>query len=154
MATKEGATKPKQQVTVRQRRLADAIVKDAKSEKPLSRTELLRVAGYSPSTSAAGVQKAFTSQGLQVALAERGVTVDKVARVLDDALDADQGAWFKGQYQTTDKADHAIRLRAVDQFADVMGMKSQRLRVESVNVTLDSADIAALLGISPLTPAE
>jgi hypothetical protein len=142
-------TKPKQQIkpTQRHKRLAAEVIENTTRTKPLTRKQLLTLSGYSASTADATPSKPFTSQGFQVALREAGATEDKMARVVNEAMDANAGAWFKGEYHESTSADHAIRLRAADQLAELTGAKITKIQVQSVNVNLDASDLAAMMGL-------
>lgn len=123
------------------------MVENAKREIPLTKKQLLVLSGYGMSTIEKTPFKPFESKGFQVALREAGATEEKMARVVNEAMDAKNGAWFKGHYNESDAPDHAIRLRAADQLAELTGAKITKIQVQSVNVNLDSADLASMLGI-------
>lgn len=142
-ATKAVKVRP----TQRHKRLAAEVIENARREKPLTKKELLVLSGYSPSTIEATPFKPFTSQGFQLALREAGVTEDKMSRVIGEAMDAKVVTTFHGHAQESDAPDHAIRLRAADQLADLTGAKITKIQVQSVNVTLDAGDLAAMLGL-------
>lgn len=129
------------------KKLAAAVIENTKREKPLSRTQLLMLTGYSRGTIEKTPSKAFTSQGFQNALAEAGVTPDKMARVVNEAMDAKVVTVFHGEAQESNAPDHAIRLRAADQLAELTGAKITKVQVQSVNVNLDGGDLLSALGL-------
>lgn len=137
----------KTRVTPKQRKLAAAVMERIKSGDEVARSELLGLVGYSAKTIDKMPHIPFSSQGFQRALAEAGATPDKMARVVNEAMDARNGAWFKGSFHESDAPDHAIRLRAADQLADLTGAKITKIQVQSVNVNLDGADLAKMMGI-------
>ena len=145
---KGGRAKKGKSVKLMHQALAQAIAEDAEKEPVKRRTkqELLTVAGY---TGIVGKQKAevWSTQGLREALAARGFTQEKMSRVLEEAADAKVVTVFKGDARETDAPDHAIRLRAVDQLADVMGLK--KLTVAQLNVDVNMGEEATkdLLGL-------
>lgn len=141
------ATKREVRPTQRHKILAAEVIENSKREKPLSKKQLLVLSGYSPSTIEATPFKPFTAQGFQKALAEAGATPDKMARVVNDAMDAKVVTVFRGQAEESSTPDHAIRLRAADQLADLTGAKITKIQVQSVNVNLDGADFASMLGL-------
>ena len=128
--------------------LADEVLKDAQKEPSKRRTkaELLAVAGYLPSVGKKSAE-VWNTQSLREALAKRGFTQEKMSRVLEEAADAKVVTVFKGDARETDAPDHAIRLRAVDQLADVMGLK--KLTVAQLNVDVNMGEEATkdLLGL-------
>ena len=132
---------------IRHVRLAAEVVENMKRPKPLTNGELLGLAGYMPGTVAAGVAKTFSSQSFQTALRNIGATEDKLARVVNEAMDAKAGNWFKGEHTESEHADHAIRLRAADQLAELTGAKITKIQLHSVNVQVDMADVLGELGI-------
>lgn len=128
-------------------KLAAEVVENVKRKKPLTRTQLLMLSGYSRGTIDKTPSKPFTTQGFQNALAEAGATPDKMARVVNDAMDAKVVTVFRGHAEESATPDHAIRLRAADQLADLTGAKITKIQVQSVNVNLDGADLAKMMGI-------
>lgn len=113
----------------------------------VARSELLGLAGYSHKTIDKTPSRPFTSQGFQLALREAGVDESKMSRVVSEAMDAKVITTFHGHAQESDAPDHAIRLRAADQLADLTGAKITKIQVQSVNVSLDTADLVAMLGL-------
>lgn len=142
-ATKAVKVRP----TQKHKRLAAEVIQNTKREKPLTRTQMLMLSGYSRGTVDKTPFKPFTTQGFQLALREAGVTEDKMSRVIGEAMDAKVVTTFHGHAQESDAPDHAIRLRAADQLADLTGAKITKIQVQSVNVTLDGGDLAMMLGL-------
>lgn len=140
-------TSLKSRVTPKQRKLAAAVMERIANGDEVARSELLGLAGYSPKTIDKMPHLPFTSQGFQKALAEAGATPDKMARVVNEAMDAKVVTVFHGEAQESDAPDHAIRLRAADQLADLTGAKITRVQVQSVNVNLDGGDLLAAMGL-------
>lgn len=147
VATKTTTKRQNIRPTQRHKRLAAEVIQNARREKPLTQTQLLMLSGYSRGTIDKTPSKPFTTQGFQNALVEAGATPDKMARVVNDAMDARAAATYRGQVIESDAPDHAIRLRAADQLADLTGAKITRVQVQSVNVNLDGGDLLAALGL-------
>lgn len=140
-------TSLKTRVTPKQRKLATMVMERIANGDEVARSELLGLSGYSPKTIDKSPHIPFTSQGFQKALAEAGATPDKMARVVNEAMDAKTVVTYKGHAEESEAPDHAIRLRAADQLADLTGAKITKIQVQSVNVNLDGADFAAMLGL-------
>lgn len=136
-------TKP----TERQRRVAKMLIENEKAEKPKTQTQILRDAGYAEATAATKPGIVVASPGVRKALAEWGFTPERVNHVLNEALDAKQGAWFKGEYHTSDEADHKVRLAATSTLGDFAGIKKYQVEQRSVNVNIDGKDLADMLGL-------
>lgn len=133
--------------TQKHKRLAAEVIQNTKREKPLTRTQMLMLSGYSRGTVDKTPFKPFTTQGFQVALREAGVDESKMSRVVSEAMDAKVITTFHGEARETDAPDHAIRLRAADQLADLTGAKITKIQVQSVNVNLNSDDLAQMMGL-------
>ncbi len=146
-ATKTVTKRQNIRPTQRHKRLAAEVVENTKREKPLTRTQLLTLAGYSHGTIDGTPSKPFTSQGFQKALAEAGATPDKMARVVNEAMDARAVVTYRGEARESEAPDHSIRLRAADQLADLTGAKITKVQVQSVNVNLDGSDLLTALGL-------
>ena len=141
------ANAKKQQPTPKQRRVAKLLIENEKAEKPKTTGQILIEAGYSQTTAATKQSLIASSPGVQKALAEWGFTPERVSRVLTEALDAKQGAWFKGEYHTSDEADHKVRLAATSTLGDFAGIKKYQVEQRSVNVNIDGKDLADMLGL-------
>ena len=144
MATKT-AVRAGLQPTNKIMKLAEMAVANVKRKKPLSKKEMLVLAGYGKGTIKKTPFRPFSSQGFQVALQNMGATEEKLGRVISEAMDAKTQTWFKGESIESNHVDHAIRLRAVDQLAELTGAKITKVQVQSVNLQLDPADLAAML---------
>lgn len=146
-AAQGGRAKKGKSVKMMHDALAEEITKDAErpANKRRTKEELLRVAGY---TGIAGKQKAevWNTQGLREALARRGFGQDKMMKVLQEAAEAKIVTVFKGEAKETEAPDHAIRLRAVDQVADVMGLKKMNVQTINVDVKMEADDLKTMLG--------
>lgn len=146
-ATKTTTKRQNIRPTQRHKRLAAEVIENTKRKKPLTRVQLLTLAGYSQGTIEGTPSKPFTAQGFQRALAEAGATPDKMARVVNEAMDAKVVTVFHGQAEESNAPDHAIRLRAADQLAELTGAKITKVQVQSVNVNLDGGDLLSALGL-------
>src|SRR3990172_6691780 len=120
-----------------QRRLANEIMNAANIRENVTRTELVRRAGYAPSMADRAVGRIWDSEGLQNALAEMGITPQKMVKVLDDGMQAKVVTVFHGDAHETNAPDHSIRLKAIDQLADVMGLKKMTVEQRTINVNLE-----------------
>jgi hypothetical protein len=133
--------------TMRAQKLAFETIANTKRKTPLSKKQLLVLSGYSKSTIEKTPFKPFSTQGFQLALQQAGATEEKLAKVVSEAMDAKTQTWFKGESIESNHVDHAIRLRAVDQLAELTGAKITKVQVQSVNLNLDASEIAALLSV-------
>lgn len=127
--------------------LAGEVVENVRRKEPLTNAQMLKIAGYADATVAGGVYKPFTTQGFQTALRNIGATEEKLASVINDAMDAKAGNWFKGEHTESEHADHSIRLRAADQLAELTGAKITKIQLQSVNVQVDASDVLGELGL-------
>lgn len=59
---------------------------------------------------------------LQNALAKHNLTIDRTAKVIDDALDASKQNQFTGEINP----DHTVRLKAADMLHGLMGLKGTK----------------------------
>ena len=130
-----------------QRRLAHEIVDAATRGEKVTRTELVRRAGYAPSMADRAVGRIWDSEGIQNALAELGVAPQKVVKVLDESMKANVVTVFHGDAKESNAPDYAIRLRAVDQIADVMGLKKMTVEQRTINVNIEGEELAAMLNL-------
>lgn len=128
-------------------KLAEVVVSNAKRKKKLTPKEMLQIAGYSPQVVRKRTAEVWSTQGLRDALANHGFTQEKMTKVLKEASEARVVAVFKGDARETEAPDHAIRLRAVDQLADVMGLKKMTLATLNVDVNMSEEDTKKLLGL-------
>jgi len=139
---KGGAVRP----TILQEKLADGLIANAKSSKPQTRAQIARQCGYSSASIENNPAKLFSAQGLQVALAERGITSDKISDAFNEGMEAKQGSWFQGEYYQDKAPDLAERRQWLSLLGDFLGMKKQVIEQKSVNVTLDSDQVNEILG--------
>jgi hypothetical protein len=128
-------------------RLASEVVENAKRKEPLTNGQLLTIAGYAKGTIRGAPFQPFTSQGFQTALRNIGATEERLASVINDAMQAKAGNWYKGEHTESEHADHAIRLRASEQLAELTGAKITRIELKSVNIQVDKEDLMGELGI-------
>jgi len=133
--------------STQQRKLAHEILEAASRGENVTRTELVRRAGYAPSMADRAVGRIWDSEGLQNALAELGVTPQKMVKVLDDGMQAKVVTVFHGEAFETQAPDHSIRLKAIDQLADVMGLKKMTVEQRNINVNLDGDDLLSAIGL-------
>lgn len=68
--------------TIRQKKLAESLVKNALSEKPMNKGELVESVGYSPETARKKTAELFNSKGVQEELAILGFDVETAKRVV------------------------------------------------------------------------
>ena len=130
-------------VTMRQTRLAQELMKEDQMAK--TKEALLIKVGYTPASAQAKSGDIFSSKGLQQALANLGVTADKLLKPASDALEATQGAWYQGKFYKSDDPDHNIRLKGADQIAEVLGIKKTIVENRNTNVNVDYTDIVHLV---------
>jgi hypothetical protein len=144
---KGGGRRKGRSVKLMHEALADGIAENARREPSKRRTkqELLAAAGY---LGTVGKQKAevWSTKGLQEALAKRGFTNDKMSKVLAEAAEAKVVTVYRGEATETEAPDHAIRLRAVDQLSDVMGLKKMNLQTVNIDVNMQGEDVLGMLG--------
>lgn len=133
-------------------RLAAAILANHLEEgKAISKAEILRRAGYAPSTVDRGGGNSgktpWTSEAFRDSLEKSGLGLAKIQQVLSDAAEAKTVAVYQGSATETDAPDHAIRLKAVKQIADISGLNVKRTQSVNVNIDTDSNGAMDLLGI-------
>ncbi len=145
LGRKGGAAKKGKSTKVMQERLADALIKNTVEGGKLTRSQILEIAGYVNPTKRAD-RAVWTTQGLQEALQRRGFTPEKVTRVLEEAADAKIVTTFHGHAKESNVADHAIRLRAVDQLGDLMGLKKINVQTLNVDVNMSPDEVRGMLG--------
>ena len=138
----------KKQPTERQKRLAIEIIENEKREKPLNKTQLLERSGYTTITAKASADKILSSEGLQQAFANNGIDSNRITKVLQDALEANQTSAFQGEIHKSDSPDHKIRMSALNLIGDFAGLKKINVNQTNVNVDVDRNDIDVILGIT------
>lgn len=143
---------PDKPPTIKQRRLADAVLKEAQKiaqgKEPASKSEIGRIVGYyvdGPEKAKGLSPSVWNAVGFQKALAERGITPSRLTKVLDDALEAKVVASYQGDARETDAPDHVIRLRAQEQLAKLTGLDVQKNI--NLNVNVDPQDLTEMLGL-------
>lgn len=137
--------KTKKQPTELQERLALALIENEKREKPLNKTELLTSVGYTPLTAKSKQQEILTSEGLQIAFANNGIDSNRITKVLNEALEANQTSAFQGKIHKSDSPDHKIRMSALNLVGDFAGLKKLNVQQTNVNVNVEREDIEAIL---------
>lgn len=94
--------------TLLQKKLAKAIVKNAKSDKPLNKKQLLVSVGYSPNTADVNQKNIIEQKGVKEELEILGFTEQAAMKVVDEIMH--------------DKnVDPSARLKATDQVFKVRG---------------------------------
>ena len=113
--------------TIRQVRLADALIANTKKKKPQNKKELLVSAGYDETTAKATPALIIEQKGVQQALIERGFTEDNAKRVVAEILEDKYTA-------------PAVRLKAADMIFEVHGSKAA---TKSISMSVNSEDLRA-----------
>jgi D-alanyl-D-alanine dipeptidase len=108
--------------TIRQRKLAEAIIENASREKPLTKQELVVSSGYTPAQAKAKMHEITESKGVREALNDFGFTEDNAKMVVAEIL-------LKSEAQDKD------RLKAAEQVFKVHGTYAP---VKNVNVNLNT----------------
>lgn len=94
--------------TIRQKRLAKAIIENSTADEPLNKQELLEKVGYSQSIATTKPTDVIQAIGVQEALAEYGFTEENASKVVTDIL-------------LNDKQESQHRLKAADMIFKVKG---------------------------------
>lgn len=131
---------------VKGRALAFAVMDAASRGETPSKAELMRRAGYSDA-SVNNLTKGWTSRGFREAMAESGLGVGSIKKVIEDAMNARAVVTFQGDAKETDAPDHAIRLRATDLAAKYTGLDVQRTQNLNVNVDMQLDDAIDSFGL-------
>lgn len=134
-------------ITAKQANVADQVVEVLAGRSNKTKQAILEDAGYSPATVEGTAPKIWNSDGLRLALVNRGVTPAKMSRVLGEAMDAKQGAWFQGQYFEDDAPDHKVRISGTSLLADILGLKQIKHQVETVNIMVDGTKVLEAMGL-------
>ena len=143
MSKRAGSVEP----TTKQEALALEIIKAKTTGPVISKQEMMRNAGYSESVSRVKHSEIWSAEGLQKALADVGISPSSIGKTLQEAQEANVITVYRGEAQVTDAPDHAIRLRAVDQLSDIMGLKKMQVDQRIVNVNVEGDDALGALGI-------
>lgn len=118
---------------------------------PVTKAQIMREAGYSPSTIHRGGANSgktpWTAEAFRDSLAKSGLGLDKIQKVLNDAMEANTIAVYQGEAKETDAPDHSIRLKAVKQIADISGLTVKRTASVNVDIQADAGEASKLLGI-------
>lgn len=94
--------------TLLQKKLAKAIVKNAKSDKPLNKKQLLVSVGYSPNTADVNQKNIIEQKGVKEELEILGFTEHAAMKVVDEIMH-------------NKNVDPSARLKATDQVFKVRG---------------------------------
>ncbi len=108
-------------------------------------TNIALSVGYARGTVDLGVNRLFSTEGLQAALLELGVSPPKLLNTGVEAMTAKKGAFFRGEYNEVDSPDHQTRLQGAHFLADVLGLKKQVIENRNVNVNVEMDDIAGMI---------
>lgn len=68
------------------------------------------------------LKKVNVQEALEIALADHDLTPDRLAGVVDKAIDANRVVQIEGDFYETEVADHSIRLKAASMAANWMGV--------------------------------
>ena len=107
-------------------------------------TEEIESVGYSRSMARTQSARIMSTEGFKQALLEVGM-LDQGKKVLDEAMQAQQGAWYKGKFYKEADPDHQTRLKALSLLGDFTGSKITRIEQKSVNVNLTPEQTQELL---------
>ena len=136
----------KKPLTMRQKAVADRILKNAAEGKAESAAKILKDTGYKGSTLQQPA-RVLQKQSLQDYLQEH-LPASLQQKVLADALNAKTVVAYKGDARETDAPDYATRLKALSLAGDFMGTKVVNIRQTSVNVNASPEELRQLLGYS------
>jgi len=131
----------------KQRELAHALLENERkppNEKKTA-TDIMLSVGYTRANVDRSVNRIFSTEGLQAALLELGVTPPKLLNTGVEAMTANKGSFYRGEYKETDNADHQTRLQGAHFLADVLGLKKQVIENRNVNVNVEMDDIAGMI---------
>ena len=126
--------------SAKQKAVADAIINGDLQTK--TRQEIVRSSGYSPITAKAHTTDVFTSEGVKQALIAQGIDLNALTKPAIDAMTANKGSFFQGEYYKTKEPDHIVRLKGMDLLADITGLKKQVIENRNINVNVDYGEIA------------
>ena len=96
----------------------------------------MREAGYAPSSIDAKQHRAWNSQGFKEVMAEAGLGLESIQKVLGDALNAKAQTAYQGEVIESNVADHKVRMHAVELAAKYTGLDVQRS--QSININIDA----------------
>lgn len=116
--------------TVRQKRLAKAIIDNTAREKPLNKKELVVSVGYSPVTADVKAGEIMEQKGVRQALDDYGFNEDNAKQVVAEIL-------LKKEAQDKD------RLKAADMVFEVQGSKAPQRHINyNANVSIEHKERA------------
>lgn len=102
--------------------------------------------GYSLSSATEKPERLVSSNPiLQAKLQEYGFTQEKVAKVIEEAANANVVSVFHGEVTESDVADHKVRMQAVSLLGDFTGTKKSTIEKKVVNINVDSGDLDRIL---------
>lgn len=112
-----------------------------------SKSALLREAGYSATTIDATPSRPWNTRGFKESMEAQGYTVDKIAKVVSEAMGATEVVVFAGQANETAIPAHSVRMAAAKMAAQYTGVEVQRSQHINVDVQIESSEAAKLLGL-------
>lgn len=137
--------------TSKARALAYEVIKASEGGELPSKAELMRRAGYAPSTADRGKSKSngtpWTSEAFREVLSSSGFTVQKLNKIYEDASQANVVAVYQGEANETNVPDHAMRLKAAKDIAELSGLHVKRTQSVNVNIDTNTDEMRELLGI-------
>ena len=116
--------------TLRQERLADALIANSKRKKPYNKGELLESVGYSRTIAKNEPLRTIEQVGVKQALKARGFTLEGAKAVVQ-------------QIMYSPKTRDENRLRATEQVFKVLGAYTEK----HINVNVDGSQIAKMLDV-------
>jgi hypothetical protein len=135
----------------RARALAYEVIKASEGGELPTKADLLRRAGYTESVAQKGKTNPngtpWTSEAFRETLANSGFTVQKLNKIYEDASQANVVAVFQGEANETNVPDHAMRLKAAKDIAELSGLHVKRTQSVNVNIDTNAEEMSALLGI-------
>lgn len=108
--------------TLRQKRLAKAIIENSMSDDPMNKGELLESVGYDPTTATARPGEVIAALGVQEELRKYGFDEESAKKVVIEVMN--------------DKKDNAVRLRAAAEVFKVFGSYAAE---KSFNMTVNTS---------------
>lgn len=124
--------------TLRQERLAEAIIAESKKRKPKNKKDILVSSGYTESSAMSVPARIMSQKGVQDALRARGFTLDGAKQVVQSIM-------------YSEKTAASDRLRATDQVFRVLGGYAPE-KTETVQKSVSIAIVLDILEGKPITP--
>lgn len=122
-------------------------LKNGSGELLTSKTELALAAGYSRGTvEKCGAGRLIERNPLlESKLAEYGFSQEKVAKVIEDAANANVVSVFHGEVTESEVPDHKVRMQAVSLLGDFTGTKKATIEKKVVNINVEADDLDRIL---------